>query len=308
MSKLFLACKNIDRQEAFTCEQGTANPRYSIFRGESVSLMQQIPDRTINVIAADPPYFLSNGGTTFHGNKRIYVHKGDWDKSLGVKGNFKFNVKWLRECQRILAPSGSIFVSGTRHNIFSVGSAMEYLGWHILNDLIWAKPAPPPNAGCRQFTDAHEVILWAIPKLAKPLPHQFNYKQIREANLTPICPECKKSGKPTYNFCPSCGANYLGNRSPKQAKTIIDWIDRPSLAEKWANDGKSYPAQKPVKLLRYLLEAVSQPGDLVLDPFMGSGATGVAAAKLDLEFLGLDLSPEAFAISSRRLAGWQGKE
>jgi hypothetical protein len=131
-----------------------------------------------DTIFADPPYFLSNGGITCHAGKMVKVDKGNWDKSQGVKENHNFNREWLERCQRVLKPNGTIWVSGTHHVIFSIGYAMQELGYKILNDIAWEKPNPPPNLSCRYFTHSTETILWAAKN--EKSKHIFNYQEMRK--------------------------------------------------------------------------------------------------------------------------------
>ena len=130
-----------------------------------------------DAIFADPPYFLSNGGITCHAGKMVKVDKGDWDVSRGPELNHEFNTEWLRRCQRVLKPNGTIWVTGTHHVIFSIGYALQQLGFKILNDIAWEKPNPPPNLSCRYFTHSTETILWAA-KDAKS-KHVFNYSAMK---------------------------------------------------------------------------------------------------------------------------------
>ena len=132
-----------------------------IFQGDCLEILPAIPEGSVDVIFADPPYFLSNGGITCHAGKMVSVHKGDWDKSRGADANHEFNCAWLAACQRVLKPNGTIWVSGTAHVIHSVGFAMQQLGFKLLNDISWVKPNPPPNLSCRYFTHATETIIWA---------------------------------------------------------------------------------------------------------------------------------------------------
>src|SRR5580704_12312387 len=135
------------------------------------------PEGRFDMIFADPPYFLSNGGITCHAGKMVKVHKGDWDVSRGPEWNHEFNTEWLRRCQRVLRPNGTLWVTGTHHVIFSVGFAMQQLGFKILNDIAWEKPNPPPNLSCRYFTHSTETILWAAK--SEKSKHVFNYDAMR---------------------------------------------------------------------------------------------------------------------------------
>src|SRR5216683_1587998 len=136
------------------------------------------PDGCFDMIFADPPYFLSNGGITCHAGKMVKVDKGDWDKSRGPELNHEFNTEWLKRCQRALKPNGTIWISGTHHVIFSVGYALQQLGYKILNDIAWEKPNPPPNLSCRYFTHSTETILWAAKN--EKSKHVFNYQDMRK--------------------------------------------------------------------------------------------------------------------------------
>ncbi|MBU1238796.1 site-specific DNA-methyltransferase, partial [Myxococcota bacterium] len=147
---------------------------FTLYKRDTLELLPSIPDQSVDLIFADPPYFLSNGGTTCQSGRRVEVHKGEWDKSQGADENHAFNKEWLAQCQRILKPDGSMFVSGTHHVIFSIGFAMQQLDMKILNDISWYKVNPPPNLACRYFTHATESIIWASP--SQRSRHYFDYQ------------------------------------------------------------------------------------------------------------------------------------
>jgi len=234
-----------------------------IYQGDCLEILAAIPESSVDLIFADPPYFLSNGGITCHAGKMVSVHKGDWDKSRGADANHDFNRSWLAACQRVLKPDGSIWVSGTAHVIHSVG--MQQLGFKLLNDISWVKPNPPPNLSCRYFTHATETIIWAA-KNAKSR-HTFNYKLMKETNRG------------------------------KQMKSV--WEIRPP--EAWEKKFGKHPTQKPVALLERILLASSHEGELVLDPFCGSGTTLLAAFRLHRQALGCELSADFLTLSIRRI-------
>src|SRR5690348_4938869 len=245
-----------------------------IYQGDCLDLLQKIPASSVDLVFADPPYFLSNGGITCHAGKMVSVNKGSWDKLPGldsgpVRARFDevhaFNTAWLAACQRLLKPNGSIWVSGTAHVIHSVGFAMQQLGFKLLNDISWVKPNPPPNLSCRYFTHATETIIWAA-KTAKSR-HTFNYKLMKEINRG------------------------------KQMKSV--WEIRPP--ESWEKKFGKHPTQKPVALLERILLASSNEGDLVLDPFSGSGTTLLAAFRLRRHALGCEFSADFLTLSLRRL-------
>jgi site-specific DNA-methyltransferase (adenine-specific) len=239
--------------------------RARLIHGDSLEVLAALPERSVDVIFADPPYFLSNGGTTCQAGKRVSVDKGGWDRSRGAEDNHEFNTRWLAACQRVLKDDGTIWVSGTAHVIFSVGYAMQQLGFKLLNDVIWEKPNPPPNLSCRYFTHSTELILWAA--RGRKSKHYFDYSAMKQKN------------------------------GGKQMKNV--WrFTAPGKAEK--QHGR-HPTQKPLGLLDQLLRASCRPDGCALDPFNGSGTTGVAAAKLGLRYVGIDLDPEYLALSKRRL-------
>jgi site-specific DNA-methyltransferase (adenine-specific) len=246
----------------FTSESG----HQMLIQGDCLEVLDRLPDRSVDLIFADPPYFLSNGGITCQSGRMVKVDKGGWDRSQGAEANHGFNRAWLEACQRVLTPDGSIFVSGTRHVIFSVGYAMQQLGYKMLNDISWFKVTPPPNLSCRYFTHATETILWAARD--ENAKHYFNYALMKEEN------------------------------GGKQMKSLWS-IKPPYKVEK--RYGK-HPTQKPIALLDRILRAASRPGDLVLDPFNGSGTTGVAAALLDRSFVGVDLESDYLQIAAQRMA------
>lgn len=228
-------------------------------------LIEKCADGKFDMIFADPPYFLSNGGITCHAGKMVSVNKGKWDKSGGIDANHEFNRSWISRCQKLLKPNGTLWVSGTHHVIHSVGYAMQQFGMKILNDIAWEKPNPPPNLSCRYFTHSTETILWAA-KNAKS-KHHFNYDQMREINRG------------------------------KQMKSV--WVlNTPRRDEK--EFGK-HPTQKPVSLLERIILASTDKGDLIFDPFSGSSTTGVAAVKLQRKFVGTELEQEFVELSKERL-------
>ncbi len=241
----------------------------ALYEGDCLEFLDQVaqehPEGCFDVIFADPPYFLSNGGITCHAGKRVKVDKGDWDKSRGPDFNHEFNCEWLRRCQRVLKPHGSVWVTGTQHVIFSVGYAMQRLGFKILNHITWEKPNPPPNLSCRYFTHSTESLIWAARD--ERSKHLFEYKLMRRIN------------------------------GGKQMKTV--WkIPSPNAAEK--RFGK-HPTQKPVALVERCLLASSRAGDLVLDPFVGAGTTAVAAARLGRRCVGVDLDAHFIEVAARRI-------
>lgn len=243
--------------------------RSYLHEGDSLEFMASLEANSVDCIWTDPPYLLSNDGTSCIAGKRVKVNKGEWDRSRGIELDHQFNRAWLAECYRILKPAGTIWVSGTLHVYLSVGMAMMELGYRILNDIIWEKPNPPPNLGCRCFTHSSEVVLWAT-KATKGSKHRytFNYAEMREEN------------------------------NGKQMKSV--W--RIPAAGKDEKIHGKHPTQKPIALIDRCLRASTNPGDLVLDPFAGSGATGVAALKLGRRFVGCEKEAEFVDLITKRLS------
>ncbi len=240
-----------------------------LYQAECMAMLDRIlkryPDGIFDMIFADPPYFLSNGGITCHAGRMVSVNKGDWDKSRGPEENHSFNLEWLGRCQRALKPNGTIWVTGTMHVIYSVGYAMQQLGYRILNDVIWWKTNPAPHLACRYLQHATETALWA--RKSEQAKHVFHYDMMKRLN------------------------------HGKQMQNVWSF---PSVPRKEKSLG-GHPTQKPVALLKRMIECCTNPGDLVLDPFMGSGTTGVACVELKRKFVGIEIDPEYTAIASRRL-------
>jgi len=237
---------------------------FILFKEDSLKLLPLIPDESIDMIFADPPYFLSNGGITCHAGKMVSVNKGKWDVSNGIEDSHIFNGRWLKECQRILKPNGTIWVSGTSHIIHSIGFVMQSLHYKILNDISWFKVNPPPNLSCRYFTHSTETILWAAKN--QKSKHYFNYPLMKELN------------------------------NNKQMLSL--WhIKPPETSEK--KYGK-HPTQKPMKLLERIVQASTKKGDIVLDPFNGSGTTGLEAYLLGRRYIGIDSEKEYLDLSIKR--------
>lgn len=175
-------------------ESSEYSPNQCIFRDDAIGvwlyhanciefmdiLVSKYPNGRFDMIFADPPYFLSNGGITCHAGKMVKVDKGQWDKSNGPEMNHEFNTAWLSRCQKLLMPNGTLWVSGTQHVIHSIGYAMQQIGMKILNDITWEKPNPPPNLSCRYFTHSTETIIWAAKN--EKSKHCFNYDKMREIN------------------------------------------------------------------------------------------------------------------------------
>lgn len=243
-----------------------------LFMGDTTEIMDSLPAESIDVIFADPPYGLSNGGTSCYAGKRVSVNKGNWDKSRGVEANFEFHTKWISACKRLLKPAGTLWVSGTHHSIYVCGFALQKDGWDILNEICWYKPNAAPHLACRMFAHSHETLIWA--RKSKSTKHYFNYELMTKRPW----PEdyIKKQDKQMRS---------LWGIKPENDELSIWSINTPSKSEK--KYGK-HPTQKPLELLNRIILATSREGDMVLDPFCGSGTTGVAALKHHRRFIGID--------------------
>ena len=232
-----------------------------IYKANSIEFMNSMPEKSVDMIFADPPYNLSNDGYTVHAGKRVSVNKGEWDKSKGIKEDFDFHFKWLEAARKILKDDGSIWVSGTYHSIYACGYAMQLLDFRFLNDIAWYKPNAAPNLGCRMFTASHETLIWA--SKSKKAKHTFNYDLMREGNFP-----------------------HDSLKNPGKQMRSVWSITTPSKSEKL--HGK-HPTQKPLTLLERIIVSSTNPGDLVLDPFSGSATTGVAAILNMRKYIGIDL-------------------
>jgi len=233
---------------------------YEILLGDYFAVTR---NDTVDMVWTDPPYFLSNGGDSVSGGKRVSVDKGDWDQSPGPQGKLQFNLKWLSKTWEVLKPGGSIWISGTMHNAPYVGVALEQVGYQIVNLVVWEKTNPPPNLGCRCLTHSNELLYWA-----------------------------KKPGRHTYNY------HDMKALTGKQMKDV--WR-LPAVPRSEKSHGK-HPTQKPLALVERCILATSLPGDLIMDPFMGSGTTGVAATQNGRRFLGVESDPEYFHLAHQRIS------
>lgn len=240
-----------------------------LIEGDCFDILNQLEDKVADMIFADPPYFLSNDGITCSGGKMVSVNKGDWDR-LGDKTSIydkhAYNKEWIRLCKRVLKDDGTIWISGTLHNIYSVGMALLEEGFKIINNITWQKTNPPPNLACRCFTHSTETILWAK-KEESNLKYYFNYEEMKRLN------------------------------DNKQMKDVWSGsLTKPS--EK--KEGK-HPTQKPEYILERIILASTKEDALIIDPFCGSGTTGVVAKRYGRKFIGIDISEEYLEIAKKRI-------
>ena len=235
-----------------------------LFLGNSLELLKQISKESIDMIFADPPYNLSNGGFSCHAGKRVSVNKGRWDKSRGFEEDFKFHERWIKACRRILKPNATLWISGTNHSIYACGHALQKQGWHILNDIAWFKPNAAPHLACRMFAHAHETLIWA--KKDKQAKQTFHYQEMKHGNFN---------------------RDFI--KKPNKQMRSVWSINTPANGEK--KYGK-HPTQKPELLLERVILSSTNEGDLILDPFCGSATTGIMALKHKRRFVGIDLEKE----------------
>jgi site-specific DNA-methyltransferase (adenine-specific) len=239
-------------------------PGAIVYRADCVELMRLMPAGSIDAIFADPPYRLSTGGVTVKNGVLAPVDKGAWDRSLGgFERDHGFNVRWLRAARRVLKPGGTLWVSGTHHVIFSLGFALQTLGFRVINSVVWEKLDPPPNALHTAFTHAHETLIWA----SKGRGHTFNYDLINSPN--------------------------------PHAQLSSVWRI-PAVPAREKRHGR-HPTQKPLRLVRRALLACMREGELVFDPFCGSGTSGVAAKELGRFFVGAELEEGYCELTARRI-------
>lgn len=239
------------------------NKDFTVIQGDCVDTLSKF-QFGFDMVFADPPYFLSSGGISCQSGKVVCVNKGNWDKPTTPEAMDSFNLRWLKAVRNHMKENATIWISGTHHNIFSVQQQLLKLGFKILNVITWAKTNPPPNISCRCFTFSTEFIIWAR-KSAK-VPHYFNYQLMKQLN---------------------------------DDKQMTDVWRLPAIA-KWEKSCGKHPTQKPLGVLMRLLQASTKPNDWVLDPFSGSGTTGIAANLLGRKYLGLEIEEEFLAMSKAR--------
>ncbi|MFA4823971.1 MAG: site-specific DNA-methyltransferase [Methanoregula sp.] len=245
---------------------------FSLYHADCNEYLATLPDNSVDLIFADPPYNLSNGGFTCQNGKRVPVHKGAWDVSSGIEEDFNFHNAWITSCRRVLKDQGSIWISGTYHSIYACGYALQRTGFHLLNDISWFKPNAPPNLSGRYFTASHETLIWA--RKSRDAKHTFNYDIIKNGSWK----------------------EDVMKRPERQMRSVWS-IPSPRGNEK--KRGK-HPTQKPVALLKRIILSSSKEGDLVLDPFCGSGTTGIVAHQYKRRFIGLDVDKQYLDLARDR--------
>jgi site-specific DNA-methyltransferase (adenine-specific) len=237
--------------------------KFNLLKGDVMKVLPQF-EHKFDMIFADPPYFLSNGGISVQSGKMVSVNKGDWDKSKGFDHINNFNREWLSLCRDKLKDNGTIWISGTYHNIFSIGQLLTELDYRILNIVTWQKTNPPPNLSCKFFTHSTEYIIWA--RKEKKVTHYYNYELMKQLN------------------------------GGKQMKDV--W-QLPAIA-RWEKSCGKHPTQKPLAVLTRVILASTKPGDWILDPFTGGSTTGIAANLANRRFVGVDQELDYLKISKAR--------
>ena len=238
---------------------------FKLLHGDALLLLKKIEPQSIDMIFADPPYFLSGDGITCNGGKMVSVNKGKWDEKISIKEKHQFNKKWIRECKKVLKDDGTIWISGTMHNIYSIGMALEEEGFKIINNITWKKLNPPPNISCRAFVHSTETVLWAKKDISKA-KHKFNYDVMKKLN------------------------------NNKQMKDVWET----SLTKPSEKKCGKHPTQKPVELLEKIILASTDENDLILDPFNGSGTTGIVANRLNRKYIGIEKEKEYLDLTIKR--------
>lgn len=237
---------------------------FTILHGDCMQRIAELPDNSVRAIFADPPYFLSNGGISVQSGKQVCVDKGDWDKGGTPEYIYEFNRQWLSLCRSKLTDDGTIWISGTHHNIHVVMRCLQELGYKVLNTITWQKSDPPPNLSCRYFNFSTELIIWA--RKSEKKPHKFNYELMKQLN---------------------------------GGSQMTDVWRIPAVSKYEKNCGK-HPTQKPLRLLYRIVLASTDEGDTILDPFSGSATTGIAANLLGRNYIGIEQDAGFVQLAQRR--------
>lgn len=241
----------------------SSDKKFTLYNGDTFEILPKFKSK-FDLIFADPPYFLSNDGLSIQSGKIVSVNKGVWDKSYGIDEIDKFNLEWLKMAKNALSDNGSVMISGTYHNIFSIGRALQKLDFKILNIITWQKTNPPPNFSCRYLTHSTEQIIWA--RKSEKHKHIFNYELMKKIN------------------------------DNKQMKDV--WAF-PAIAP-WEKSCGKHPTQKPLRLLVRLILMASYENSTICDPFSGSSTTGIAANLVGRNFIGIEKEKEFIDISLAR--------
>ena len=241
----------------------SSDNQFYLYQGDTIQVMCQL-DQQVDMIFADPPYFLSNGGKKIQGTQMVSVDKGSWDKLDSLEQINSFNRKWIDACKVLLKDNGTIWVCGTFHNIYSVEMCLKEAGFQIINIITWQKSDPTPTWGDLHFNFSSEYIIWA--RKNPKSRHYFNFELMKQMNGGVLMPDVWK--------LPTVGM--------------------------WEKTCGKHPTQKPLRLLYRIILASTQIGETILDPFAGSCTTGIAANLLDRKFIGIDQSEEYLNLGIRK--------
>ncbi len=243
----------------------SASEDFVLYQGDCRDVLKDGRLGKFDMVFADPPYFLSNGGFSVQSGKQVSVNKGKWDKSAGAEADAEFTREWLEACRGVMKDSATIWVCGTFHNIFTVANALTELNFRILNSIVWQKTNPPPNLSCRMFTHSTEFIVWA--RKSKKVPHYYNYDLMHRL---------------------------AGDRQ------MTDVWRLPAIG-RWEKTCGKHPTQKPLSLVVRAILASTEEGARVLDPFAGSSTTGIAANLTGRSFVGIEREDEYLQMSEVRV-------
>jgi len=251
----------------------SAAPKLDVVHvGECIEVLKTLPDRSVDLVFADPPYNLQLGGDLLRpDNSKVDAVDDEWDQFASFEHYDRFTREWLAECRRVLKDDGTLWVIGSYHNVFRLGVAIQDLGFWVLNDIIWRKSNPMPNFKGTRFTNAHETLIWAA-KSRDQKRYTFNYDALKAFN--------------------------------EDVQMRSDWTLALCTGEerlKDENGQKAHPTQKPEALLHRVLLSASKPGDVVLDPFFGTGTTGAAAKRLGRRWIGIERDPNYAKLAKKRI-------
>ncbi len=248
-------------------------PVDQVLRGDCLEVLRGLPDASVDMVFADPPYNLQLGGDLLRpDNSKVDAVDDDWDKFSDFAAYDAFTRAWMAECRRVLKPEGTIWVIGSYHNVFRLGTAIQDLGFWVLNDVVWRKSNPMPNFKGTRFTNAHETLIWAA-RSRDQKRYTFNYDALKAFN--------------------------------EDVQMRSDWTLALCTGEeriKGEDGKKAHPTQKPEALLHRVLLAASKPGDVVLDPFFGTGTTGAAAKRLGRRWVGIERDETYAKVAEDRIA------
>ncbi len=264
--------KNISKRNIYFDEE-----KFTLINGDSFKILKKMTEKSVDVIFADPPYFLSSGGISCKNGKQTKVDKGEWDLTKSIEDKIKYHRSWIGLCRNVLSDNGTIWISATLHSVYAIGVALEMEGFSIINNIIWQKPNPAPNLACRSFTHSTETIIWARKQITakKKGKHYFNYTLMKQEN---------------------------GN---KQMKDVWVFEEEPEIwniptTPKREKKEGYHPTQKPIQLLERIILSSTKENDLVLDPFNGSGTTGIVCKKLNRRYIGIDTNIEFLELTKKR--------